>query len=191
MSEKKVDSIQDLSFAELKEIAGILKAAPNLRTFSLKFRNLELAIESGLNNTSGTLAPTTHESLEGPPPLALQADAGNHPAGPSHLEHKPADHSLDSSSSKTQNQSRVTPDPDHFVVRSPMVGTYYKASQPGAKPFVAVGEEVKKGEVVCLIEVMKLINSVVTDVNGRVAAIHVEDAQAVEYGQPLISIKRH
>ena len=82
-------------------------------------------------------------------------------------------------------------EPDHFVVRSPMVGTYYKAQQPGAKPFVLVGDKVKKGDVICLIEVMKLINSVAAEVAGTIAKIHVEDAQAVEHGQALISIKQN
>jgi acetyl-CoA carboxylase biotin carboxyl carrier protein len=80
---------------------------------------------------------------------------------------------------------------NQFTVKSPMVGTYYKAPQPGAKPFVAVGDRVRKGDVVCLIEVMKLINSVITDVDGVVDRIHVEDGQAVEHNQPLISIRQN
>ena len=191
MSEKKNDLNQDLSFAELKEIATILKAAPDLRAFSLKFKNLELAIESGLTDSSGAPTSSAHESLGSVLPSAPQAEALTLPAAPAHVKHRPTDHSLDASSSKSQDQSRVVLDPEHFVVRSPMVGTYYKAPQPGARPFVTIGDEVKKGEAVCLIEVMKLINSVVSDVNGTIADIHVEDAQAVEHGQPLISIKRH
>jgi acetyl-CoA carboxylase biotin carboxyl carrier protein len=75
---------------------------------------------------------------------------------------------------------------DSFVVRSPMVGTFYRAPQPGAPPFIEVGQAVDAQDVVCIIEVMKLMNSIRAGVHGTVTHILVDDAAAVEAGQPLI-----
>jgi len=69
-----------------------------------------------------------------------------------------------------------------------MVGTFYRASSPDAKPYVEVGQTVKKGETVCIIEAMKLMNEIETDVAGVIKAILAENGQPVEYGQPLFLI---
>src|SRR5688572_17624386 len=75
--------------------------------------------------------------------------------------------------------------PDAHVIRAPMVGTFYRAPEPGAAPFVEVGSKVKRDSVVCIIEVMKLMNSVTAGVEGEVLGIYAENAQAVEPGQVL------
>ncbi len=75
------------------------------------------------------------------------------------------------------------------IVKSPMVGTFYRAPAPGAKPFVEVGSKVKKGDVLCIIEAMKIMNEIKSDVNGTVEEILVENGQPVEYGQPLFKIR--
>ena len=74
------------------------------------------------------------------------------------------------------------------LVKAPMVGTFYRSPSPDAKPFVEVGQTVKKGDTVCIIEAMKLMNEIETDVSGVVKAILVENGQPVEYGQPLFVI---
>ena len=74
------------------------------------------------------------------------------------------------------------------LVKAPMVGTFYRSPSPDAKPFVEVGQAVKKGDTVCIIEAMKLMNEIETDVSGVVKAILVENGQPVEYGQPLLVI---
>jgi acetyl-CoA carboxylase biotin carboxyl carrier protein len=75
--------------------------------------------------------------------------------------------------------------PEGHVIRSPMVGTYYRSSAPGSKPFVEVGQTVKAGETLCIIEAMKLLNEIEADREGVVKAILVENGQPVEYGEPL------
>jgi len=75
------------------------------------------------------------------------------------------------------------------IVKSPIVGTFYRAPAPGAKPFVEVGSKVKKGDVLCIIEAMKIMNEVKSDVDGVVEDILVENRQPVEYGQPLFKIR--
>jgi len=71
------------------------------------------------------------------------------------------------------------------VVKAPMVGTFYRTPSPDAKPFVEVGQTVKEGQTICIIEAMKLMNEIETDASGVVKAILVENGQPVEYGQPL------
>jgi acetyl-CoA carboxylase biotin carboxyl carrier protein len=75
--------------------------------------------------------------------------------------------------------------PEGHVIRSPMVGTFYRSSAPGAKAFVDVGQAVKAGDTLCIIEAMKLLNEIEADQDGTVKAILVENGQPVEYGEPL------
>ena len=75
------------------------------------------------------------------------------------------------------------------VVKSPMVGTFYRASAPGAKSFVEVGDAIKEGETICIIEAMKILNEIEADKSGKVTRILGENGQAVEYGQPLFVIE--
>jgi len=78
--------------------------------------------------------------------------------------------------------------PGH-VLKAPMVGTFYRSPSPEAKPFVEVGQNVKAGETVCIIEAMKLMNEIEADATGMIKAILVESGQPVEYGQPLFLIE--
>ncbi|MBB5407368.1 MULTISPECIES: acetyl-CoA carboxylase biotin carboxyl carrier protein [unclassified Paraburkholderia] len=78
--------------------------------------------------------------------------------------------------------------PQGHVVTSPMVGTFYRAPSPGADPFVQVGDTVKEGQTICIIEAMKLLNEIESDKSGVVKEILVENGQAVEYGQPLFVV---
>ena len=75
--------------------------------------------------------------------------------------------------------------PEGHVIRSPMVGTFYRTSAPGAKPFVEVGQAVKTGDTLCIIEAMKLLNEIEADQEGVIKAILLENGQPVEYGEPL------
>jgi acetyl-CoA carboxylase biotin carboxyl carrier protein len=75
------------------------------------------------------------------------------------------------------------------IVKSPMVGTFYRSASPGAKMFVEVGDTVKQGETVCIIEAMKILNEIEADKSGVVTQILCENGQAVEYGQPLFVIE--
>jgi acetyl-CoA carboxylase biotin carboxyl carrier protein len=74
------------------------------------------------------------------------------------------------------------------VVKSPMVGTFYRSPSPGAKQFVEVGDTVKSGDTICIIEAMKLLNEIECDKDGVIKAILVENGQPVEYGEPLVVI---
>ena len=77
---------------------------------------------------------------------------------------------------------------DH-VIKSPMVGTFYRSASPGAKAFVEVGDAVKEGQTVCIVEAMKILNEIETDKSGTLTQILCQNGQAVEYGQPLFTIE--
>lgn len=79
--------------------------------------------------------------------------------------------------------------PAGHIVKSPMVGTFYRSASPGAKAFVEVGSQVKEGETICIIEAMKILNEIEADKSGTITQILCENGQAVEYGQPLFVIE--
>jgi acetyl-CoA carboxylase biotin carboxyl carrier protein len=75
------------------------------------------------------------------------------------------------------------------IVKSPIVGTFYRSAEPGAKAFVSVGDTVRKGQVLCIIEAMKLMNEIDSEYDGEITSIYVENGQAVQYGERLFAIK--
>ena len=79
--------------------------------------------------------------------------------------------------------------PTGHVVKSPMVGTFYRSASPGSKPFAEVGAPIKEGEPICIVEAMKIMNEIEADMSGTVSKILVENGQAVEYGQPLFIVE--
>jgi acetyl-CoA carboxylase biotin carboxyl carrier protein len=86
-------------------------------------------------------------------------------------------------------QAAVAPEPTGHQLKSPMVGTFYRSPSPGSPSFVEVGQSVTKGQTLCIIEAMKLLNEIESDTAGVVKAILVENGQPVEYGQPLFIIE--
>jgi len=110
-----------------------------------------------------------------PPPAVIAAPAAAPP--PAAEQEAPA-----------EGQAEEAPPPGH-VITSPMVGSFYRAPAPGAQPFVEVGQHVKVGDTLCIIEAMKMLNQIESDKAGVVAAILVENGQPVEYGEPLFIIE--
>ena len=113
-----------------------------------------------------------------PTPVMMAAPAMQHVAvgGPSAGQAEPAG-------------AAPVAEPKGHTLKSPMVGTFYRAPSPGAPSFVEVGQTVSKGQTLCIIEAMKLLNEIESDVAGTVKAILVENGQPVEYGQPLFLIE--
>ena len=87
-----------------------------------------------------------------------------------------------------QEPEQIAEEKGGNVVKSPLVGTFYAAPSEDAQPFVKVGDTVKKGQTLAIVEAMKLMNEIESDFDGKVAEIYVENGQAVEYGQPLFRI---
>jgi acetyl-CoA carboxylase biotin carboxyl carrier protein len=83
----------------------------------------------------------------------------------------------------------AAPESDGTLVRSPIVGTFYRSPDPNSPPFVSVGDAVKVGQVLCIIEAMKLMNEIEAEMAGEVTRIHPENGQPVQYGDPLFTIR--
>jgi len=113
----------------------------------------------------GTLQMTAAAAAPSAPPAALPPATPATSAG----EHKPRN--------------------DEYTVTSPMVGTYYSSPSPGAKVFVELGSEIKVGQILCIIEAMKMMNQIESDKSGRVTAILAKNGDPVEFGQPLFIIE--
>jgi acetyl-CoA carboxylase biotin carboxyl carrier protein len=113
------------------------------------------------------------------PTTVMLGGQGYAPASAAALHHAPA---------APPAEPPAPAEPDGHAVKAPMVGTFYRSGSPGASPFVEVGQAVKQGDTLCIIEAMKLMNEIEADASGTVKAILVENGQPVEYGQPLFII---
>ncbi|MCI6190747.1 MAG: acetyl-CoA carboxylase biotin carboxyl carrier protein [Clostridium sp.] len=89
----------------------------------------------------------------------------------------------------SQEKTKVSEDEDLYIVKSPMVGTFYTSPSPDKAPFVSVGDTVKTSSILCIIEAMKLMNEIESEVSGTIKEILVKNGEMVEYGQPLFKIK--
>ncbi len=101
----------------------------------------------------------------------------------------PALQAVTQASQAAPSPAKAEPASDLVESRSPIVGTFYQSSSPDSPPFVAINDTIKKGDVLCIIEAMKLMNEIEAEVSGTIVEILVENGQAVEYDQPLFRIK--
>ena len=145
---------------------------------------VELAIEDKkgkIRLVRGDLAPATahRESAPAAAPVKSRTPLPRRkePSSPDDASLAPA---TPAQPALTDNQKLVT---------SPMVGTFYRAASPGAAPFVEEGDHVRKGQALCIIEAMKMMNEIEAELSGRVVRILCENAQPVEYGQPLLILE--
>jgi acetyl-CoA carboxylase biotin carboxyl carrier protein len=113
------------------------------------------------------------------PPLAAHGSAAHNPAGHAHA----------ASAGSGASAIPATVDESHELVKSPIVGTYYESPAPGAPPFVRVGDVVEPGQVLCIIESMKLMNEIESEIAGTVVAKLVENGRPVEYGEALFAVR--
>lgn len=150
---------------------------------------IELVEESGISEleiAEGEEKVRISKAVASAPDYAwaqyLQANAMSLPQGQTQAV-------AETSSAESQVADDKDAVPDGHVVKSPMVGTFYRAPSPGASPFAEVGQTVKVGDTLCIIEAMKLLNEIEADKNGVVKAILVENGQPVEYGEQLFVIQ--
>ncbi len=159
-----------MDLEELKELLQILDEK-EIAEFELEEEGMKLRIRKAAANHAAPptaliapLAPATAGLPMASTPSAVTPAAAERPA--------PAD-----------------AEPDHFVAKSPIVGTFYRAPDPNSPPYVNVGDHVGKGQVLCIIEAMKLMNEIEAEVAGTVTRIHPESGQPVQYGDPLFSLR--
>jgi acetyl-CoA carboxylase biotin carboxyl carrier protein len=158
-----------LTQEDVQQILRLIESAEHVAEFHLKFGDVEI----GLSRIDGTVG---HFAAAGAPATSAAATVPVAPAPSPTAAPSPA-------------AKRDAVPPGAAVVKSPMVGMFYRAPAPGAPPFVEVGDKVEPDTIVCIIEVMKLMNSIHAGVHGTVTEIRVRDSQAVEYGQVLVVIE--
>ncbi len=162
------DRPEDINLEELRELIRLLKES-KVSEFELRKADYRLRIKHGM--VFEPEAAATGQAVRQQAPVNGQEPS----AGP--VEALPPPES--------------TPEPAEVIheVRSPMVGTFYRSSTPGAAPFVEVGDMVRKGQVLCIIEAMKIMNEIESDVDGEVGEIHIPNGQPVEFSEVLFTIK--
>jgi len=157
-----------LDLKELKEILQILEEK-EITEFELEEEGMKLRIrKSGpgpSSNHAGAVSPAiTAVSASAPSALRVSAPTAVEPAS-------------------DEAEAGLT------VVKSPIVGTFYRTPDPNAPPFVSVGDRIRVGQVLCIIEAMKLMNEIEAEVAGEIVKIHHESGQPVQYGEPLFTIR--
>ena len=152
-----------LNLNELKELLELI-SEKDIAEFELEEEGVRLKVKKGVVVAQAIEASNNH------PPVALQAVA-------------PTSETPKLTQEVAEEEEGLT------VVRSPMVGTFYRAPEPGAPPFVDEGDRIKPGQVLCIIEAMKLMNEIESECTGEVVKIFVENAQPVQFGDKLFSVR--
>jgi acetyl-CoA carboxylase biotin carboxyl carrier protein len=135
------------------------------------------------NQTSRQASAYPVQAFDAAHSAAQAHDGAAHTAAAGHETHHPG------APAQSAAAPAESPAPSGHIAKSPMVGTFYRSSSPGGKPFIEVGSVVKEGDTICIIEAMKILNEIEADHAGTVTQILVKDGQAVEYGQSLFVIE--
>jgi len=154
---------------DLRKLKTLIELVESSGIAELEIQEGEERVRITRSTPPGAAASTTNVQL---PQLGVSAGPGGAPSASSGMVEAPA----------------APVEPEGHLVKSPMVGTFYRAASPGAKSFVEVGDSVQAGDTLCIIEAMKLMNEIESDKTGVVKQILVENGQPVEFGQPLVVI---
>jgi len=169
-------SSEKLNYQDLVQLIEVIKSASDFNDFHLRMGEIEIELRrgGGTGAAPAQAVPAAAPAPSTPTPAAVPAPA---PAQDPVQAAAPA--------------AAAAPDypPDAILVKSPMVGTFYRSPEPGAPPFADVGQRVEAGATVCIIEVMKLMNSLPAEQAGTVAEVLVEDGMPVEFGQVLMVLR--
>ena len=157
---------------KLKEIQNLIKFVAKSGASEVKLEMEDVKITIKTND--GTQPVVIQEPISVPQQQIIQTPMASQQ--PPVVDSKPED--------SEDNSNYVT-------VKSPIIGTFYRKPSPDDPPFIKVGDQVKKGDVLCIIEAMKVMNEIQADFAGEIAEILVEDSSSVEYGQPLLKIKKN
>jgi acetyl-CoA carboxylase biotin carboxyl carrier protein len=163
----------------LKDLIEFLKQQ-EVGEFDLEQEGLKVHLSFAGRGHSGAnvdLGQLSHFLKQAPAPPAAAAIA------PAHLPSV-------SAGSSAADLPASDEDAGLHIIKSPIVGTFYEASAPGAEPYIKIGDQIESGQVVCIVEAMKLMNEIESDVAGEVVKRMVASGQPVEYGQPLFAIRR-
>jgi acetyl-CoA carboxylase biotin carboxyl carrier protein len=158
-----------MDFDEIKQILDMMREH-ELSEFELERDNFKLRVRKQGSGHWVSAAPPPAHAAHAPMPAPAPSAAAAAGGGPPVL---------------TAADEEV----ELAVIKSPIVGTFYRASEPGARPFADVGDKVRKGQVLCIIEAMKLMNEINCEIDGEVVKCYVENGHAVQYGERLFAIR--
>lgn len=170
-----------MNFKEIQELIRLIQKS-NLTEFKLKEGEFELSIRT--EKYQSGKAP----QYLAPPSPALQAPVAAPPAPVSQAPAAPAPESRAADQEGDGEKPASGDTSNYLAIKSPMVGTFYRSPSPDKPAYVKVGDVVGKGDVVCIVEAMKLFNEIESELSGRIVKVLVEDAQPVEYDQALYLI---
>ena len=105
------------------------------------------------------------------------------------VKQKSIENNIESTEKRIEKQEENKSKEDYKIIKSPMVGTFYASPSPDKAPFVKVGDNIKKGQIVCIVEAMKLMNEIESEFDGEVIEVCIKDGDVVDYGKPLFKIK--
>ena len=166
-----------LTFEQIKELIELV-AHNGLQGLEVERSGFRLKIDGYQAAAVVAAAPVS------PAPPATPAGLASPAPAPAAVAAPPA-----ASPAPASAAAPAGPPAGTHILNSPIVGTFYRSPSPDADPFVEVGSRVKKGQVLCIIEAMKLMNEIESDVDGTIAEIYPQNAQAVEFGEPLFAIR--
>ena len=157
---------------DIRKIKKLIELLEESGIAEIEIKEGEEAVRISRMSPSGLPQVQTYAMPVAPPQMAApaQAAAAGAPAA-------------------AEASAAARPRPNEHVITAPMVGTYYSAPSPGAKAFVEIGDEVKVGQTLCIIEAMKMMNQIESDKAGRVTAVLVKNGDPVEFGQPLFVVE--
>ncbi len=158
--------------AEIQELIHLLQSS-NVAELSIERKDVKITLKTYNAVPTHGLLPPAMAAFPSPPAAAPQAV-------PVTTTQQPA---------PAPTEATTADEANYVTVRSPMVGTFYRSASPDKPPFVSVGDVVQKGQVLCMIEAMKLFNEIESEVSGRIVKVLVENAKPVEYDQPLFLIE--
>ena len=174
------------NFNELKSLLEWVNQSGDIEELSIKYGDIELA----LSKTPGGLSHLNAAPAAAPAPAAPEAPKAEAPAPEPAPAPAAAPAPAEAPKEEAPKAEAAPASSGNGVeVKSPMVGTFYAAPKPGADPFVKVGDTVEIGQVLCIVEVMKLMNNIEAKTAGTVTEILVDNEDAVEHGQPLMVIE--
>lgn len=187
-------SNERMTYRDLLELVELIKTSSDFRKFHLKMGDLEVDLTRGGGSATDPASPcaASRASVSQQPATPVTAVARDdvprqrhgHVGGGEVI----VEQAVSESGAAAAHAAPVAYPPGALLIRSPMVGTFYRASEPGARPFVELGQQADADTTVCIIEVMKLMNSITAGQKGTVTHILVGDGDPVEYGQVLMVV---
>ncbi len=179
-SERRAASTDSTTVEMARQLAAIVETHA-LSELVVDTPELTLTLRRGPSWDAASAGATAH--LHAAPPPSPMASPPAQPSGS-----RPGESHAPASTGNAVPAPSGKPEPDYHVVTSPFVGTFYRSPSPDADPYVVEGQRIEKGQVLCIVEAMKLMNEIEADTAGVVVAVMVENTQPVEYGQPLFRL---